>query len=173
MRALIVAIAALVLAGCASAAGRIGPEALGLSSRDAYLEARSVARSWSADARLRWVEGRDLASNGLALPDEGVWRFHYTAPEHTRGLVVTVTPLTVDSEEQPAASPPGLIIGDAALGTEWIDGSAAVDAVLALGEEPRAPLSLLLVPTRPARWTVRGADGRWWVDAVTGEVVRS
>lgn len=167
--------AALVaaVAGCGSAAGRLAPGALGISARDAFTEARSVARVWSPDARLRWVEGEGIDAAGLALPDQGVWHFHYTAPGNTRQLLVRVLPLETTSEERAPSSPPGYVIGDNALGTSWIDSGAAMQAVsTASPQATPAPASMLLVPTRPEQWIVRYPEGeRWRIHAETGEVL--
>lgn len=171
-RTLITATLTLALAGCASATGQIAPGALGVTARDAYIEARSVARSWSADARLRWAAGDHVAPDGIALPDDGRWEFHFTAPDESDELLVRVLPLETTSEEQPATSPPGYVIGDNALDEAWIDSPAVMDAVQDAGATVSARASLLLVPTRPARWLVRVADGpRWQVNAGTGEVL--
>ncbi len=171
--AVLAAMAGLLL-GCGAAAGRLAPGALGVSARDAFIEARSTARVWSTDARLRWVAGENISPAGLALPDQGVWEFHYTAPGTTRELVVRVLPLSTSSEEQAASSPPGYIIGDNALGTGWIDSQAVLSAIAASGAGVASgPVAMLLVPTRPERWVVRGEGGnaRWEVEAATGEVL--
>lgn len=167
------AVLATTLAGCGVASEGLAPGALGVSARDAYLEARSVARSWDADARLRWVEGKSIGADGVALPESGSWLFHYTAPG--RALVVRVTPLETGSEEQPFSSPPGYVIGDNAVGTSWIDSRAVMDAVrTAASDPPSAPISLILVPTRPAQWLVRADGGaRWRVTAESGEILTS
>lgn len=175
MRLAMAAILALTLAGCGAAAGRIAPEVLGVSARDAYTEARSVARVWSPDARLRWVEGEAINPAGIALPDGGSWLFHYTAPGRTRALFVRVQALDTNSEERPFSSPPGYVIGDNSLSTEWVDSRIVMGAVAAAAGEPvSAPVSMLLVPTRPEQWVVRVGEAgeRWRVDAATGEVVR-
>lgn len=166
------AVLAAALVGCGSASGGLTPGALGVSARDAFVEARSVARAWSPDARLRWVEGDAIDTDGRALPETGAWTFHYTAPGQTRALVVRVTPLETGSEEQLPASPPGYVIGDRGLDPSWIDSREALDAVEAAAGAPDGPVSLLLVPTRPPQWVVRGESGgeRWSVHAETGEV---
>lgn len=172
-RLVMTAALALGLVACGSAAGRLAPGALGVSARDAFTEARSVARVWSADARLRWVEGQDIDPSGVALPDQGAWDFHYSAPGRTRQLFVRVLPLETSSEERVPSSPPGYVIGENALGTSWIDSRAAMQALAAASpESASAPVSMLLVPTRPEQWVVRGAgDQRWRVHAETGEVL--
>lgn len=173
MRVAVAAMLTMTLAGCGSATGRIAPSVLGVSARDAFIEARSVARVWSPDARLRWVEGEGISPEGIALPGGGVWQFHYTAPDKTQQLTVHVLPLESSSEERPSTSPPGIIIGDNDLGTDWVDSRVAMDAVASASERPAAPASMLLVPTRPEQWIVRAADTgeRWHVHAGTGEVL--
>lgn len=170
------AVLALTLAGCGAAAGRIAPDVLGVSARDAYTEARSVARVWSPDARLRWVEGEGINPMGIALPDGGSWQFHYTAPGKVQALSVRVEALEeTRSEERPFASPPGLVIGDNTLSTAWVDSRVVMAAVTAAAEQPvQEPVSMLLVPARPEQWIVRVGDEpeRWHVEAATGEVVR-
>lgn len=163
-----------ILAGCGAATGRLAPDSLGVSARDAFTEARSTARVWSADARLRWVAGQNISPAGVALPDQGAWEFHYTAPGTTRELVVRVFPLTTSSEEQPATSPPGYVIGDNALGTRWVDSQEVMSAIAAsTAGGASGAVSMMLVPTRPERWVVRAVDGdaRWEVEAETGEVL--
>jgi hypothetical protein len=172
MRVLLAGVLAAGLAACGSASGGLPAEALGVTARDAYLEARSMARAWSGDVRLRYVQGADIASTGQALPDQGSWSFHYTAPGKTGELLVRVTPLATTTEERALTSPPGYVIGDNALGTSWLDSPAVLQAVLAEGAAP-GTADLLLVPTRPERWVVRmdGASERWQVHAGTGEVL--
>lgn len=165
---------AVTLAACGSAVGRIPTDALGISARDAYVEARSVARSWVPDAELRWVEGVGIGADGIARPQVGSWEFHYTAPGQTRELFVRVDPLESAAEERPVTGPPGYVIGDNALGASWIDSREAAAAVAA--EAPAGltgSLSLLLVPMRPAQWVIESEDGgvRWRVHAETGEVL--
>lgn len=173
MRLAVTAALAATLAGCGSAAGRIDPGALGVSARDAFTEARSVARVWSSEARLRWVAGEAISPDGDARPDQGSWEFHYTAPGRTQGLVVTILPLATSSEERPPSSPPGFVIGDNALGTSWVDSGIVMTAIADAGGQPSGPVSMLLVPTRPERWVVRGPESgeRWEVEATTGEVL--
>ena len=168
----LVALAAAVAAGCASAAGGIPASELGLTARDAYVEARSVARSWDRGARLRYVEGRNIAPSGIALPREGVWWFHYTAPDQVRELMVAVSALETATEERPVTSPPGYLIGDNAIGPSWIDSPEAMDALAAeRGSEPEIA-DLLLVPARPEQWVIRPDGGMAWrVQAGTGEVL--
>lgn len=165
------------LAGCGSAAGSIPSERLGITARDAFLEARSVARGWDAGARLRYVEGEGIAANGVAPAEGGQWRFHYIAPGRTGELLIRVSGLQTESEERPATSPPGYVVGENVLGASWIDSPAALGAVLQ-AREGGAPgaATLLLVPTRPEQWVVRFPDvasERWRVNAETGEVLGS
>ncbi|MFP4623648.1 MAG: hypothetical protein ACLFRX_05665 [Gemmatimonadota bacterium] len=163
---------ALMLGGCGAAAGGIAPGALGVSARDAYVEARSVARSWAPESELRWVEGEDIGTDGIALPESGVWTFHYTAPGETRDLRVRVTPLETMSEERPVTGPPGYILGDNVLDTSWIDSRRAMAGVeQAAASALDAPVSVLLVPTRPPQWIVEIDGTRWRVHAETGEVL--
>ena len=172
MKTLRTAVLALTLAGCAAAAAEIPPSSLGVTARDGFLEARTVARVWDADARLRYVEGLGIGPAGLALPDAGEWRFHYTAPGHGDELLVRVKPLETVQEERPATSPPGYVIGDNALDEGWVDSPQVMAAVQAEGGD-LAGATLLLVPTRPPRWVVRaeGEQERWQVDANTGGVI--
>ncbi len=174
MRTAMTAMLAVTLVGCGSAAGRIAPDLLGVTARDAYTEARSVAHVWSPDARLRWVEGQGINAEGIALPETGAWQFHYTAPGQTRELLIRVMALETDSEERPATSPPGYIIGDNALGTAWVDSRRVMEALAASRPDSLpATVSMLLVPTRPEQWIVRSDEGgeRWRVHAATGEVL--
>jgi hypothetical protein len=175
MKRLAATAALVALAGCGAATEGVAPGALGVSARDAFIEARSVARSWAPDARLRWLEGSGIGADGVALPEAGEWRFHYTATGKTQALVVRVRPLETASEEQAYSSPPGYVIGDQDVGASWIDSRAAVDAVRGAAGSLEAPVGLLLVPTRPVQWLVRpGGDGpRWRVHAETGEVLSS
>lgn len=174
MKVLIMMVGVVSLSACASAASRIDPGTLGLTARDGYVEARSVAASWSGQARLRYVQGDSIAPTGAALPDRGVWRFHYTAPDRTGELMVTVTPLAVESEERPVTSPPGYIIGDFALDTSWLDSPRALEGIAAeVDGQVESGVSMLLVPTRPNRWVVRTGDQRVEIHAETGEVLRS
>lgn len=173
MRLAMTAALAIILLGCGSASGRIAPDALGVSARDAHVEARSVATVWSSSARLRWVEGEGISASGVALEGEGAWTFHYTAPNRSEGLVVRVMALQTASEERPATSPPGVVIGDNAVGASWVDSRVVVGSIAASGASLTAPLSMRLVPMQPERWIVRGSDSddRWQVHAETGEVI--
>lgn len=175
MRLAVTAALAMTLVGCGSAAGRIASEALGVSARDAHTEARSVATVWSSNAQLRWVAGEDISASGVALRDEGSWTFHYTASDQSQGLVVQVRSLQTTSEERPPSSPPGIVIGENALSGSWIDSRVALGSLMTSAETTiSAPVSMLLVPTRPEQWIIRPAesDDRWHVHAETGEVMR-
>lgn len=170
------ALGAAGLAGCAAAAEGIPSETLGETARDAFVEARSMARAWDAEARLRYVEGQAVSPAGLVLPESGRWLFHYTAPGRTQELLVRVSALETASEERPATSPPGYVVGDNVLGPSWIDSPAVLEAVrVARPGGVAEPVSLLLVPTRPEQWVVRlpEAGERWRVQAETGEVLGS
>lgn len=168
----LVALVATTVGGCGSAAGGIPGSQLGVTARDAYVEARSVARSWDPDARLRYVQGRNIAPSGVALPREGAWWFHYTAQGQVRELMVAVSALETASEERPVTSPPGFIIGDNALGPSWIDSPEALNALTTEREVEFEIADLLLVPARPEQWVIRPDGGMAWrVNAGTGEVL--
>ncbi len=173
MKIVTAAALACTLAACGSAAAGIPAADLGESARDAYNEANVVARGWSADASLRWIEGTSIAQNGFALPGTGAWRFHYTAPGHAAELLVQVSPLETSSDEHAITSPPGYVLGTNAVGAEWIDSPAALSAVQQHAPAAEGEASLLLVPTRPAQWIVQLPAGgtRWRVDAHTGELI--
>lgn len=173
MRLAVTAALAITLLGCGSATGGIAADALGVSARDAHVEARSVATVWSSSARLRWIEGEGISGSGVALEGEGAWTFHYTAPNRTDGLVVRVMALETTSEERPASSPPGLVLGDNAVSSVWVDSRVAAGSISASGASVSTPLSMRLVPMQPQRWIVRGSEGddQWHVHAETGEVL--
>ncbi len=165
------------VAGCASAGGA-SPERLRISARDAANEARTVAAGWAEGATLRYVEGESVTTEGHVAPGAGAWRLVYEAPGRADQLVVTVTPRTLGQEARPRRSPPGFVLGDAALGADWVDSPAALAAVrgaevAALAEV--AAVSVLLAPLRPPQWIVRAAvagDVREWrVNASTGQVI--
>lgn len=161
-----------IAAGCGSAVGSLAPGALGVSARDAFIEARTTAHGWRTDSRLRWVEGQGINANGMALRDAGAWFFHFTSPGTQGELLVRITATETASEERPFSSPPGLVIGDNAVGGSWVDSRVAVQAAAAAGGEIGGDLRLLLVPSRPAQWHVRSGDTTWYVHAETGEVLR-
>lgn len=178
MQKITIALLALALSGCGAAAGRIPADVLGISARDGYVEARTEARSWDANARLRYVEGSGIAANGLALQGTGEWRFHFTASGRAGEVLVRVTPLEISSEERAATSPPGYVIGSNVLDGSWIDSPAALETVLrARGEAAAAGqvAEMLLVPTQPTRWVVRFPEAgtqRWTVNAETGTLIQ-
>lgn len=166
--------AALVVSGCGAATEGIAPDALGISARDGFNEARTEAAGWDPQARLRYVEGLGVSSSGLVLPDQGEWRFHYTAPGRSGELLVRVAPLEIVSAEQPATSPPGYVLGDNVLGTSWVNSPAALEAVLSERGGGGEAAEMVLVPTSPARWVVRfpaAGNERWTVNAETGALV--
>jgi len=156
----------LLAGGCGSARGAVDVDALALTARQAWAEARSQARGWSTDARLRYVEGAAVDNQGRVLPDAGYWRFVYDAPGESQQLAVTVRPTDVEATERAPQSPPGFVIGDRVLGSEWIDSPAAIAAAPAFDTGTRVPM--LLVPTSPERWFVTYSDGRVGIDAATG-----
>ncbi|HUG41757.1 MAG TPA: hypothetical protein VMM12_14810 [Longimicrobiales bacterium] len=178
MKTLTTALLALTLAACGAATSAIADSDLAITARDAYLEARTEARSWSPNARLRYVEGLNIAASGTAFQGTGEWRFHYTAAGTAGELQVRVTPLEMSTEERPATSPPGYVIGDNALGESWVDSPAVLEAVLRARQDPAAAglmAELLLAPTSPARWVVRfPSEGstRWTVNAETGTLIQ-
>ena len=165
---------ALALAACGAANSAIVGD-LGITARDGFLEARTEARSWSQDARLRYVEGLGIASDGRAAQGTGEWRFHYTASDRTGELLVRVTPLEMTREERAATSPPGYVLGSNALSASWVDSPDAMEAVLQARAAGAAGLAeLVLVPTTPQRWIVRFPEegsARWVVNAETGALV--
>ncbi len=171
----------LGLSACASAVSQISPQRLRISAQDAAREARTVAVSWAESASLRYVEGEGVTPEGYVFPGRGAWRFVYDAANRVDQLVVTVTPTALDQATRPRQSPPGIVLGEAALPGDWIDSPAVLAAARAAGagqllsaSEPA--ISLLLVPRRPAEWVVRiaaqGESREWRVDARTGAVVR-
>lgn len=173
MRRLSTAVLAMGIAGCGAAASGIPPSTLAITARDAYFEARTSARVWDAGARLRYVEGINVNAAGLALPEGGEWRFHYSAPGRSGELLVVVRPLETAQEERTATSPPGYVLGDNALDESWVDSPTVLEAVRGGGGAGVDMATLLLVPTRPAQWIVRAAEGdaRWRVDARSGELI--
>ena len=174
--------AALVVGGCASAGERVPAERLRITARDAAREANTVARAWSPDAVLRYIEGEGVTVDGYVEPRRGAWRLVYEAPGRAEQLVVTATPTALDEATRPPQTPAGYVLGDAALPATWVDSPAAAAAARAadgaadlLGRRDAA-VSMLLVPTRPPQWVIRAAagteTGQWQVDAATGAVLR-
>jgi hypothetical protein len=172
MRRLTTALLAIGLAGCGSATSGIAPGALAITAQDAFFEARTAARVWDPGARLRYVEGLGVDANGRTAPETGEWRFHYTASGKTGELLVRVAPLATEQEERAATSPPGYVLGDNALDDDWVDSPLVLEAVNATNASVGSA-TLLLVPTNPSQWIVRPTegDGRWRVNAETGEVI--
>ena len=175
MKKLTTALLALPLAACGAATSSISPGELAITARDAHFEARTQARSWSQQARLRYVEGLGINASGGAEQGQGEWRFHYTAQGMAGELLVRVTSLEMASEERPATSPPGYVLGSNALEGSWVDSPAAMEAVLeARTGAPGGAAELVLVPTQPARWVVRFPEegsARWVVNAETGALL--
>lgn len=173
--------AALVVAGCASAGERVPAERLRISARDAAREANTVARAWSPDAVLRFVEGEGVTPDGYVEPERGAWRLVYEAPGRAEQLVVTAAPTSLEQARRPPQSPPGYVLEDAALPAGWIDSPQAAAAARAangdggLLQRRDAAVSMLLVPLRPPQWVIRaaanGESGQWRVDASTGAVL--
>lgn len=157
------------LGACGSARGSIDPNQLSITAYAAFGEARTQARGWSNDAVLQFVEGASVTNRGTVMTDAGYWRFVYRAPSKPLQYVVTVTPTAVNGEERTPQSPPGYVIGDNTLGTDWIDSPQAVAAAPSFGVETRVPMTL--VPTVPPRWIVE-AESRTEVNARTGAVIQ-
>lgn len=174
MKILTAALLAFPLIACGAATSGIPAEDLAITARQAHLEARTDARSWSQQARLRYVEGLGIGPTGAAAQGSGEWRFHYTAAGMSGELLVRVTPLEMVSEERPATSPPGYVLGDNALDESWVDSPAVMETVLGAVDAGAGAAELVLVPTRPARWIVRfpaAGSARWMVDAATGALL--
>lgn len=162
---------AALLSGCGSGAA-VPPRPAGVSAHEALAEAQVVADTWVDDARLRWVEGDGIDPDGQAIPDGGMWAFHYATGTMDLELVVRVSPFQMVSEERRPTLPQGYALGEGTLGPSWIDSGDALAALAGPTMSSLAPFSLLLVPTRPPRWVVRSdAGGRWEVQAETGEVL--
>lgn len=151
---------------CASARSSIAPGALAITAYAAFGEGRSQARGWSRDAELQYIEGAAVTNQGTVQSDAGYWRFVYRSPSQAAQYVVTVTPTAVDGEERTPQSPPGFVIGDATLGTDWIDSPQAIAAAPSFGAETR--VQMMLVPTTPPRWII----GETEIDARSGAVIR-
>lgn len=167
-----IALLGVLLAGCARAPV-VEPRPDGVTALAALEEARTLAQAWSPEARLRWVEGSGLDGRGVALPDRGSWAFHFTAAGSPLELVVRVSPHALVSEEHRVTAPPGVVLGDRALDAAWLDSGESLAALGEAGvQQPEPPISMLLVPTRPAQWLIGSELGRRWrVNAETGEVL--
>jgi len=156
---------AVVVTACTTGRADISPEARMLTAYAAWGEARSQARGWAPDAELQYVEGASVTNRGTVLSDAGYWRFAYRADSRSQQYVVTVTPTSVDGEERTPQGPPGFAIGDATLGTDWIDSPQAVDALDSFAEDTR--IQMFLVPTNPPRWIAGDVE----IDARSGAVL--
>jgi hypothetical protein len=162
----------LGLTGCGTAG--LTPSELGITARDALVEARTRAGTWDSNARLRWVEGLGITPAGVALPGAGQWRLHYTAPGRQVALVVTVAPLQTGEEERTFAPPPGYEIGQSGLPDTWMDSPQTLARILAVrGGGVPENATMLLVPGQPEQWVVMFPDDgrRWRLNAQTGEVL--
>ena len=158
------------IAACASARGQIDPERLAVTAHQAWGEARSQARGWATDAVLQYVEGASVTNTGTVQPDAGYWRFAFRSPSRTQQYVVTITPTSVAGEERAPQSPPGYAIGDATLGTDWIDSPQAIAALPSFDAGTR--VHAFVVPTTPPRWLVDLGGSMREVDARSGSVIR-
>ena len=152
----------VVTAGCAARGAAANPDALSLTAYAAWGEARSQARGWASDAELQYVEGASVTNTGTVRPDAGYWRFVFGADSRSRQYVVTVTPTSLNAEERAPQGPPGFVLGDASLGSDWIDSPAVVEAYGGYPDETRA--LMYLVPTTPPRWIIGDVE----IDARTG-----
>lgn len=153
---------AFMVTACASARSAEDVERLSLTAYAAWGEARSQARGWASDSELQYVEGASVTNRGTVLPDAGYWRFVYSADSRSQQYVVTVTPTSVAGEERSPQGPPGFALGDATLGSDWIDSPRVVDAIGDFPNETR--VLMYLVPTTPPRWIVGDTE----IDARTG-----
>jgi hypothetical protein len=156
---------AVLGAACGSARGAIDADALSLTAYAAWGEARTQARGWASDAELQYVEGASVTHQGTVRSDAGYWRFVYGADSRAQQLVVTVTPTSVDGEERTPQGPPGFVLGDATLGSDWIDSPRVIEALDEFGAETR--VHMFLVPTTPPRWIVGDVE----LDARTGVIL--
>ena len=161
-------VAGLGLAAVTACASRGATDAadFGITAYAAWGEARTQARGWSTDAELQYVEGASVTNRGTVQSDAGYWRFVYGSDSRTQQYVVTVTPTSVDGEERTPQGPPGFVLGDATLGTDWIDSPRVIEALPdSFGAETR--VQMFLVPTTPPRWIVGDVE----IDARTGAVL--
>ena len=156
--------AVLLLSACA-ARGAVDPAGLSLTAYAAWGEARTQARAWAPDAELQYVEGASVTNAGTVRSDAGYWRFVYRADSRSQQYVVTVTPTSLDGEERVPQGAPGFALGDAMVGTDWIDSPQVVAALEPFGAATR--VHMLLVPTTPARWIVGDVE----IHARTGEIL--
>ena len=156
---------AILVSACTTGRADISPEARMLTAYAAWGEARTQARGWAPDAELQYVEGASVTNRGTVMSDAGYWRFVYRADSRSQQYVVTVTPTSVDGEERTTQGPPGFALGDATLGTDWIDSPQVVAALAPFGEGTR--VHMFLVPTTPPRWIVGDVE----LDARTGAVL--
>jgi hypothetical protein len=154
--------AALLFTGACASRGAVDPSALGVTAYAAWGEARTQARGWSTDAELQYVEGASVDNQGRVQSDAGYWRFVYGSDSQSQQFVVTVTPTSVDGEERAPQGPPGFVLGDATLGTDWIDSPQVVEAYGGYPSDTRAHMHL--VPTTPPRWIVGDVE----INARTG-----
>ncbi len=158
-----VGLAAFTVA-CASG-GVTGGEGLSITAYAAAGEARTQARGWASDAELQYVEGASVTNRGTVTSDAGYWRFVYSADSRSLQYVVTVTPTAVNGEERSPQGPPGFVLGNNTLGTDWIDSPGVVEAYGGFPEDTRA--NMYLIPTTPPRWIVGDVE----LDARTGAVI--
>ena len=156
---------ALMVSACTTGRANISPDARMLTAYAAWNEARSQGRGWAPDAELQYVEGASVTNRGTVMSDAGYWRFVYGADSRSQQYVVTVTPTSVDGEERTPQGPPGFALGDASLGTDWVDSPRAIEALAPFGEGTR--VHMFLVPTNPPRWIVGDVE----IDARTGAML--
>ena len=156
---------AILVSACTTGRADISPEARMLTAYAAWGEARTQARGWAPDAELQYVEGASVTNRGTVMSDAGYWRFVYGADSRSQQYVVTVTPTSVDGEERTPQGPPGFVLSDATLGTDWIDSPRVIEAYGGFADDTRA--HIFLVPTNPPRWIVGDVE----IDARTGAVL--
>lgn len=154
----------LLVSGCAARSG-VDPAGLSLTAYAAWGEARTQARGWASDSELQYVEGASVTNDGTVKTDAGYWRFVYRADSRSQQYVVTVTPTSVNGEERVPQGPPGFVLGDATVGSDWIDSPQVVAALEPFGAATR--VHMVLVPTTPARWIVGDVE----INATTGEIL--
>jgi hypothetical protein len=147
----------------ACAARQADPTAFAITAHSAYGEARTQAAGWASDAELQYVEGASVTNRGTVQPDAGYWRFVFGADSRSQQYVVTIAPTSVNGEERTPQGPPGFVLGDRTLSTDWIDSPAVVEAIGGYAADTR--VQMFLVPTTPARWIVGDIE----IDARTGD----